>query len=257
LLRLHVLDIALVETDAPNLPADRFVRGKNRPSKVAQNPRARDAEIEETILVIRRLMINRDPGESLHASCGGGIWYFARCMRAHPTMSDAQTTDPGLRAIVKILFNALPEAQVHGFDEFWLLFCDAWVRIRLPMNEDPTEIIIARARDRADDALPKPASTYTSAGLIRLTHIVRAYGWFNHGDTFPLSSRMACRCVGLTDDSSSLVSGWLRTLIYDGLLKLVKPGEKYDRAQREGKRKGVAAEYRWLHELEPRWRDAR
>ncbi len=160
---------------------------------------------------------------------------FARHLRAIPGLADAKATD--LERYVRLWHQAaLPTIGTKPWEDSWFDFLDGWGRVRYPAGQEPLALAWAAAQAAP---VPTVALRYDDPRLRLLVALCRELQRTVGDNAFFLSCRKADELIGLADFSRA--AKWLRGLCHDGVLALVKAG---DRAT------GYASSYRYLHPLE-------
>jgi hypothetical protein len=164
----------------------------------------------------------------------GAVFSFARALRGILPADTARNT---LRECAREWHSqgvAKGFIGTRDFTSTWIDFATAWDAIRSPEGST-FAAIVATAK-----AMPTPATAlafYDAPTMHMLVQLCAALQKFHGvGNPWPLSCRLAAEHIGIDDDHKAAAK-MLKTLVFDGLLELVKIGTI------KGRR---ASEYRYI-----------
>ena len=154
------------------------------------------------------------------------LFKFARWLKGHPALVDAPAAalKPYLRQWHQA---ALPKIRTKAFEDSWFDFAEGWSKVRHPMGSGPMGEILKRAVAAEPPAV---AMQYEQPALRLLVSLCRELQREAGRRPFYLSVRTAAEQIGV---SPSQAATWLNGLVIDGILKLVRKG---DRRKRKSKR---------------------
>jgi len=160
----------------------------------------------------------------------GCLFRFARWLKSHPAIHDAPAValKPYLRQWHQA---ALPKIRTKPFEDSWFDFAESWQKVKHPIGAGPMGDILRRAA-AADP--PAVAMQYEQEELRLLVSLCRELQREAGKRPFYLSVRTAAEQVGV---SPRHAARWLKGLVIDGILKLVRKGDR---------RKREASEYRYM-----------
>jgi hypothetical protein len=158
------------------------------------------------------------------------VFEFARALRAIPWLADApvDTLEPYVRRWHKL---ALPHITTKAFEETWIDFLNAWLRVKFPKGAEPMAAIFQQAKE---STVPRAALRYEIDGLWLLASLCRELQRASGDKPFFLSCRTAGR---LLEVDHTTAWRWLFLLAHDQIIHEVEQGD-------QGKRR--ASRYRYL-----------
>jgi hypothetical protein len=129
---------------------------------------------------------------------------------------------------------ATPFIRTKPYETSWGEFLHAWKNVRFPYGESAVGKALARARG---SEVPPEAIHFEQAELILLVQLCRELQRAQGDQTFFLDCRLAGASVGTTHQTAWR---WLRMLVDEGTLELVRRGSR---------RKKLANEYRYRGQM--------
>lgn len=190
--------------------------------------------------------LSRDETEAIWASLPGGpgqreakLFDLARRLKGIPHLSDAPVDS--LACVVRDWWwRALPFIRTQEWQETWGAFSRAWKRVAFPIGTGPIHEMI---RTAAFGSEPLEADRYGNPVVRRLVSVCAALQSAARSvgtDHFFLSCRTAsAACDFHGPNGYRTAARWLKRLVADGVLELVKAGIG-------GTSSRLASEYRFL-----------
>ena len=148
------------------------------------------------------------------------LFAFGRQLKAMPKYANADVRQ--LKPLVQIWHQAaLPFIGTKPFEETWLDFAEGWPKIKYAAGTEPIYVAFQRA---IEGELPVEALQYEQEALQRLVALCRQLQADAGSSTFYLAGRVAADLVGAPHTQ---VARWLRLLVVDGVIVVVKEGSRH------------------------------
>ncbi len=145
------------------------------------------------------------------------VFNFARLLKAIPSLADADLQE--LRPIVERWHQkALPRIRTVHFLETWVDFCNAWSNVKFSAGCEPIRAIFQTAITRP---MPSVAARYDVPEVKSLVALCRELQRNAGKAPFFLACRTAAELLNI---SHVLANKWLRLLVTDKVLELIRPG---------------------------------
>jgi len=169
------------------------------------------------------------------------IFDFARLLKSTPEYTDAAPEQ--FKVIIREWHKrALLKIRTKEFEETWIDFLMGWPKVKYKVGEGPIDQIFARAK-RSKPSKVALEKYPTHEKLQLLTALCRELQIIAGNKPFFLSARTAGKLFNVTAMTASC---WLRLLVYDDILRVVRKGGTREMVRKATRYKYIRSLKNWM-----------